>query len=87
MSGGTENEKSIVLCVHMDSGCMELKFNDGSMIAINCTAVENEVAYNMSQRSKLDYLIYNNPLVYADLVLNGNSEAYLKAVTEYKPLD
>jgi hypothetical protein len=59
----------------------------GSMIAINCTAVENEVADNMYQRSELDYLIYNDPLAYADLVLNGNPEAYLKSVTEYKPLD
>ena len=72
---------------NMDSGCVELKFNDGSMIAINCTAVENEVADNMYQRSELDYLIYNDPLAYADLVLNGNPEAYLKSVTEYKPLD
>ena len=57
------------------------------MIAINCTAVENEAADNMYQRSELDYLIYNDPLAYADLVLNGNPEAYLKSVTEYKPLD
>ena len=57
------------------------------MIAINCTAVENEVADNMYQRSEPDYLIYNDPLAYADLVLNGNPEAYLKSVTEYKPLD
>ena len=71
----------------MDSGCVELKFNDGSMIAINCIAVENEIADNMYQRSELDYLIYNDPLAYADLVLNGDPEAYLKAVTEYKPLD
>ena len=34
-----------------------------------------------------DDLIYNDPLAYADLVLNGNPEAYLKSVTEYKPLD
>ena len=47
----------------------------------------NEVADNRFQRSELDYLIYNDPLAYADLVLNGNPEAYLKAVTEYKPLD
>lgn len=71
----------------MDSGCVELKFNDGSMIAINCIAVENEIADNMYQRSELGYLIYNDPLAYADLVLNGDPEAYLKAVTEYKPLD
>lgn len=66
---------------------MELKYNDGSMIAINCTAVENEVADKMYQWAELDYLIYNDPLAYADLVLNGDQEAYLKTVTEYKPLD
>ena len=62
------------------------RFSDGSMIAINCTAVENEVADNMCERSELDYLVYNDPLAYADLVLNGDPKAYLKAVTECKPL-
>ena len=66
---------------------MELKFLDGSMIAIDTIAVENEVADNMYQRSELDYLIYNDPIGYADLILNGNPETYLKTVTEYKPLD
>ena len=50
-------------------------------------SVENEVADNMYQRSELDYLIYNDPLAYADLILNGNPETYLKTVTEYKQLD
>ena len=66
---------------------MELRLTDGTLISINCTAVENEVADNMYQRSELDYLIYNDPLAYADLIFNGNPGAYLKAVTEYKPLD
>lgn len=49
--------KKLLSCAfNMDSGCVELKFNDGSMIAINCTAVENEVADNIYQRSELDYL-------------------------------
>ena len=73
---------------NMDNACVELKFFDGSMIAIDTIAVENEsFADNMYQRSELDYLIYNAPLEYADLILNGNPEAYLKTVTEYKPLD
>ena len=67
--------------------CVELKFSDGTMIAIDTIAVENEVADNMYQRSELDYLIYNDPIAYADLILGGNLEAYLKAVTEYKMLD
>ena len=72
---------------NMDTACVELKFDDGSTIAIDTIAVENEVADNMYQRSELDYLIYNAPLEYADLILNGDPEKYLKVVTEYKPLD
>ena len=80
--------KKLVSCAFIfDTVCVELKFSDGSMIAIDTVAVENEVARNMYERSELDYLIYNAPLEYADLILNGNPEAYLKAVTEYKPLD
>ena len=72
---------------NMDTASVELKFLDGSMIAIDTIAVENEVADNMYQRSELDYLIYNDPVGYADLILNGVPETYLKTVTEYKPLD
>lgn len=72
---------------NMDTTCVELKFLDGSMIAMDTIAVENEIANNMYQRSELDYLIYNDPIGYADLILNGNPETYLKTVTEYKPLD
>ena len=72
---------------NMDTACVELKFFDGSMIAIDTIAVENEVADNMYERSELDYLIYNAPLEYANLILNGDPETYLKTVTQYKPLD
>ena len=72
---------------NMDTACVELEFASGSMIAIDTIAVENEVADNMYQRSELDYLIYNDSIGYADLILNGDPETYLKTVTEYKPLD
>ena len=80
--------KTLISCAYnMDNCCVELKFADGSMIAIDTIAVENEVADNMYQRSELDYLIYNDPIGYADLILNGDPETYLKTVPEYKPLD
>lgn len=72
---------------NMDTACVELKYVDGSMISIDTIAVENEIANNMYERSELDYLIYNDPAAYADLILNGDPEAYLKVVTEYKSLD
>ena len=80
--------KRLLSCeFNLDTVCVELKFSDGTMISIDTIAVENEVADNMYQRSELDYLIYNDPITYVDLILNCNPEAYLKAVTEYKPLD
>ena len=80
--------ESLLSCeFNMNTACVELRYLDGSMISIDCTAVENEVADNMYQRSELDWLIYNAPLEYADLILNGDPEKYLKAVTQYKPLD
>ncbi len=79
--------KAISCEFNMDTACVELWLTDGTLISINCTAVENEVADNMYQRSELDYLIYNDPVAYAELILNGDPETYLKSVTEYKPLD
>ena len=72
---------------NIDTACVELRLTDGTLISIDCTAVENEVAENMYQRSELDYLIYNDPAAYANLILNGDPETYLKSVTEYNPLD
>lgn len=72
---------------NIDTACVELRLTDGTLISIDCTAVENEVADNMYQRSELDYLIYNDPVAHAELVLNGDPEMYLKTATEYKPLD
>lgn len=79
---------SLLSCdFNMDTACVELKFADVSMISIDCTAVEDEVAKNMCQRSVLDYLIYNDPVSYADLILNGDPETYLKNITDCSPLD
>ena len=79
--------KLLSCAFNMDTACVELKFDDGSTIAIDTIAVENEVADNRYQRSELDYLIYNDPLAYAELMLNGDPETYLKTVTECEPLD
>lgn len=62
---------------NIDTACVELRFSDGSMISIDCTAVENEVSDNMHQRAELDWLIYHRPLEYAQLVLGGSLEQYV----------
>ena len=60
---------------------MELLLRNGRKNYIDCTGVEDALDVTMAQRSELNYLIYNDPLGYADLILNGDPEEYLKTVT------
>ncbi len=74
--------RNIVTCeFNMDTACVELRLEDGTLLSIDCTAVEKEVANSMYQRSELDWLIYNDPLAYAELILNGDIANYLKSVS------
>ena len=66
---------------NMDTGGVELLLRDGRKISIDCTGVEDALDATIARRSELDYLIYNDPLAYADLILNGEPEEYLKNVT------
>ena len=80
--------KTLISCTfNMDTACVELKFSDGSMIAIDTIAVENEAADNMVQQSELDWLIYNKPLEYAQLVLGGDLEQYVRGTPEHRLRD
>ena len=65
---------------NMDTECVELLLRDGRMISIDCTGVEDVLNVTMAQQTELDYLIYNDPLGYADLILNGDPEEYLENV-------
>ena len=65
----------------MDTGCVELLLRDGRKIFIGCTGVEDALDVTMAQQTELDYLIYNDPLAYAELILNGKLEEYLRNMT------
>ena len=68
----------------MDTNCVNAWLTDRSIVTIDCQKVEDAFAANMYERSELDYLLYNDPAAYADLVLNEDPGRYLKAVTQYK---
>ena len=77
--------KEVTSCeFNMDTACVELKYSDGSLISIDTIAVENEVADSMHQRSELDWLIYNKPMEYAQPVLGGEIEKYLKGTADHR---
>ena len=72
---------------NMGTGCVELLLRDGRKISIDCTGVEDALDMTMAQQTELDYLIYNDPLGYADLILNGDSKEYLKNVSGSRTLE
>ena len=80
--------KKLISCAfNIDTACVEVKFADGSMIAIDCTLLEAEVARNMYESSELERLVYHAPVDYVKLLLHGDVREYLKNVTEYHPFE
>ena len=81
-------DKKVISCeFNFDTACVEAKYTDGSMISIDCTLVEAEVAQNMYESSELEWLVYNAPVDYVNLMLHGDVCEYLRNVTEYHPFE
>ena len=59
---------------NMDTNRVEARFEDGTTLAIDCIAIEDEYGNTPAQRAELDWL---KPLEYAQLVLGGGMEHYL----------
>ena len=70
----------------MDSGYVYAKFITGDIVLIDCDETEKAYTDNMYERSELDYLIWNDPASYAELILDNEVEKYLKKVIWYIPL-
>ena len=80
--------KKLLSCeFNIDTACVELKYSDDSLIAIDCDGAEDEYAKTIRQRSALDYLIYNASFEYVELVLCGDVEAYLRNSFDTMPSD
>ena len=80
-------DKMISCEFNIDTACVEVRYADGSVISIDCTLVEVEVARNMYESSELEWLVYNAPVDYVNLLLHGDIREYLKNVTEYHPFE
>ena len=80
--------KRMISCSYnMDTSCVEARFTDGTMIAVDCRAVETALDANTLQRSELDWLIYNKPLEYMQAVFSGEIEEYVKGPAEHRLMD
>ena len=74
--------KSGIWTYNMDTACMEVRYPDGTGIAIDTLAVEREFVKTWLDRRELDYLIYNDTAAYAELVLNSDVKEYLDKVRQ-----
>ena len=72
---------------NMDTARVEAQFADGSAVAIDCIAIEDEYGNTPAQRAELDWLLYNKPLEYAQMVLSGEMERYLSLGCEHGRLE
>ena len=63
---------------NMNTNSVELTYNDGSVLTIDCEEVENHFDVTSGQMADLNWLLYNAPMEYASLVLSGEMEHYLE---------
>ena len=63
---------------NMDTNAVELTYNDGTVLTIDCHEVEKYYDITNGQMADLDWLLYNAPMEYASMVLSGEMENYLK---------
>ena len=54
---------------NMDTGCVDAWLTDGTIVSINCTAVERIETDNLHQHAELDYLICNDPAAFMALIM------------------
>ena len=75
------SQKVLSCRYNMDTNRVEARFEDGTTLAIDCIAIEDEYGDTPAQRAELDWLLYNKPLEYIQLILAGDPKEYLKNVT------
>ena len=72
---------------NMDTNWVETRFKDGTTLAIDCIAVEDEYGDTPAQLAELDWLLYNKPVEYTRLVLSGEIEHYLSLGCDHGRLE
>lgn len=60
-----------------DTACVDLIFDSGEVISIYTVEVENQIETGMAGRSKMDWLIFNEPMTYVQLILSGEMQDFL----------
>ena len=80
--------RKLVSCeFNIDTACVELRYADGEVLSIYTLGVEDSFDTTLPMRTEMDWLIYNAPLEYAQMVLDGTLEQYLREAAGTHGLD
>ena len=67
--------RKLISCkFNIDTACVELRYADSSSISIYTPGVDDSLDTILPMRTEMDQLIYNAPLKYAQMVLDGTLE-------------
>lgn len=68
---------NILRCEYnMDNGYVEVCFNDGNMLRLNCEEVESKLRLKKHSQSKIWKLLDDNPIEYVSMALSGELQTY-----------
>lgn len=70
--------KTLISCeFNIDTACVELRYTDGETLSLYTPGIEDSFDTTLPMRTEMDWLIYNAPLEYAQMALDGTLEQYL----------
>ena len=72
---------------NMDNNRVETRFEDDTALSIDCIAIEYEYGNTPAQRAERDWLLYNKPLEFAQMVLRGEIAHYLSLGCDHSRLE
>ena len=70
--------RKLISCeFNIDTACVELRYAAGGAISIYTPGVADSLDTTLPLRTEMDWLIYNAPLEYTQMVFDGALEQYL----------
>lgn len=73
--------KTIKFCAfNIDTACIDVVYENGGTVSIYTPMIGESLRTTVHSRSKLDWLIDNEPLEYARMVLDGTLQEYLDGI-------
>ncbi|MCD7919852.1 MAG: DUF6061 family protein [Clostridiales bacterium] len=71
--------KKLLSCrFNINTASVEIRYTDGSQIIIYTPGVDDEICPTVPMQTEIDWLIYNKPATYVNLVFSGELEQYAR---------